>query len=360
MKLYLHIGTEKTGSSFLQSYLAKNRNLLMKHGIHFPKAGINESNMLKGKISPGNADELDMFLAQKDWNQVKQWLGLKLQEAKQKNCKAVLLSNEILVLRFSEEYVLNKFVEIATSLHFELQDLLLIIREPINQALSLYKHRSKRGEMLPIDEWLKEKYILADRLINFYINISHSKVNVLQYPYQKDSTYLVELCINKWLKLNERIDIEHTSVNPSLTLSELSFLCGLHAKNPYLAKKYYDFMIQLDPSLKSDDLLYKTFTKNHINNYMVKYNSLWETVHQFMSCKTNAHHYEPIEIDKLNETVSFSIQQIEEMSSFMNYATSPNFTKFQTTKKMQKAIVKLTPKYLNDLRKKLRDSLHNS
>jgi len=359
MKLYLHIGTEKTGSSFLQSYLAKNRSLLLKHGIHFPKAGFNEANMLKGKISPGNADELDKFLAQQDWEQVKTFLSSKLEEAKDKNCKAILLSNEILVLRFAEKDVLNQFTEIATSLHFEVQELLLMVREPISQALSLYKHRSKIGIMLPVNQWLNENYILADSLLDFYKRLLHSEVGVLQYPYQKNSAYLVEVCINKWLKLNEKIEIEHTTVNPSLTLSELRVLCELHPKNPYLAKKYYDFMIQLNTNLKSDDQLYKTFVKDQMNNYMVNYNSLWETVHQHMSCESNLYHYQPVKVNQLQETASFSVQQIEMMSSFIMYTNSWSYYKFQITKKVQKAIVKIIPKFLNDFRKRIRDSFYN-
>jgi len=359
MKLFLHIGTEKTGSSFLQSYLAKNRSLLLKHGIYFPKAGFNEANMLKGMISPGNADELDKCLAKKDWEQVKLWLASKYEEAKQNNCNAVLLSNEILVLRFAEKNTLNELMCIAKSLHFEVQNPLLIIREPVSQAMSLYKHRSKIGSMLPVEEWLNEKYILAECLVHFYENLKQSKVDLSQYPYQKDSAYLLEVCINKWLQLNEKIEVEHSPVNPSLTLSELKILCELHPQNPYLAKKFYDFMIKLDTSQKSDDLLYKAFVKNHINNYMLNYNALWKTVHEHMSCETNAYHYTLIPINELNETASFSKEQIHAMGAFMNYGATSAFSKFQATKKIQRAIVKMTPKYLNDLRKKIRDSFYN-
>ncbi len=38
MDLYLHIGTEKTGSSSIQEFLATNRDLLRNHGILFPQS----------------------------------------------------------------------------------------------------------------------------------------------------------------------------------------------------------------------------------------------------------------------------------------------------------------------------------
>ena len=37
MKLHLHIGIEKTGSSFIQYLLADKRGYLQEHNIHYPK-----------------------------------------------------------------------------------------------------------------------------------------------------------------------------------------------------------------------------------------------------------------------------------------------------------------------------------
>ena len=55
MNLYLHIGTEKTGSSHLQSLSAINRDLLKKSGIWFPEAEKRDNMLLSGDISAGNA-----------------------------------------------------------------------------------------------------------------------------------------------------------------------------------------------------------------------------------------------------------------------------------------------------------------
>ena len=38
MELYLHIGTEKTGTTTIQSFLAANRDLLKRNRILYPRA----------------------------------------------------------------------------------------------------------------------------------------------------------------------------------------------------------------------------------------------------------------------------------------------------------------------------------
>ncbi|MDZ7755183.1 hypothetical protein [Rhodohalobacter sp.] len=58
MKIYLHIGTEKTGSSHLQSIAGINRERLTNEGIWFPKAEKLEQQLLKGEISAGNAQDI--------------------------------------------------------------------------------------------------------------------------------------------------------------------------------------------------------------------------------------------------------------------------------------------------------------
>ena len=62
MKLYLHIGTEKTASSFVQTTFARNRDWLSSLGVFYPKGGKRENDMMAGLISPGNAKDLTILL----------------------------------------------------------------------------------------------------------------------------------------------------------------------------------------------------------------------------------------------------------------------------------------------------------
>lgn len=53
MEIFIHIGHGKTGSSAIQSFLATNRNLLLKYGVDYPEHG-SFSAAKQAKISSGN------------------------------------------------------------------------------------------------------------------------------------------------------------------------------------------------------------------------------------------------------------------------------------------------------------------
>lgn len=65
MKVILHIGTHKTGTSALQSFCATNRNVLLTHGVHYPLLP-NRSrsfNFLAAHIAFGRTKQVRRFFA---------------------------------------------------------------------------------------------------------------------------------------------------------------------------------------------------------------------------------------------------------------------------------------------------------
>jgi hypothetical protein len=352
MKLYLHIGTEKTGSSFLQSYLAKNRPMLQSHGIYFPNAGKREADMQSGRISPGNASELNTLLSQKSWPKVEQWMKENYKATEASRCNKLLLSNEILVKTLSEPDVMKRFIQISNSAGLDLQDLLLIIREPVGQALSLYKHRSKNGEMQPIVEWLEEKYSLADCLQGFYQIILDFNIGIAQYPYKMDSQYLVEVCINKWLGLNENILIEHTSVNPSLTLSELKLMSEIKNRDSFLAAKFYEEMLRIDLVQKSPEKNLKKYFSDQINNYMCKHNRVWEIVYKNMCIESTFKPYSILNVEASDNVQSFSTEQLQTFALLMNYSSSFDYLKLKMTCNLKLKMIQIMPTFFIKLIKK--------
>jgi hypothetical protein len=354
MKIYLHIGTEKTGSSFLQSYLAKNRPMLIKHGVYFPEAGNREADMQSGRISPGNASELNTFLSQKSWAKVEQWMKDKHKAAKANDCNKLLLTNEILIKTFSEPKALARFSEIAKEQGFELQDLLLIIREPVGQALSLYKHRSKNGDMQPITEWLEEKYSLADCLQGFYLVTSDFNIGIAQYPYKMDSQYLVEVCINKWLGLKENIVIEHTTVNPSLTLSELKLMSEIKKQDIFLAAKFYEEMLRLEVIQKSPEKNLKKYFSDQINNFMCQHNQIWQRVYNNMSTNSTFKPYSILNVKANDNVSSFSTEQLKTFALLMDYSNSFGYLKLKTISNFKLRIIQIIPSFVMKLMRKPR------
>ena len=64
MELIIHIGTHKTGTSSLQTFLATNRSVLIKHGIYYPESAYSGRNVnfMPSRIATGHYDEVNNFL----------------------------------------------------------------------------------------------------------------------------------------------------------------------------------------------------------------------------------------------------------------------------------------------------------
>ena len=136
MKIFLHIGTEKTGSSYLQTTLARNRQDLLLSGIHYPEAGKRENDMFQGRISPGNAVELTRMLENADYKNVFNFFNELYHRASELKCNAVLLSNENLVRVLSVQSNVDLLFQVAKQIGFKDFKFILFLRNPVDQAIA--------------------------------------------------------------------------------------------------------------------------------------------------------------------------------------------------------------------------------
>lgn len=138
--IYLHIGEPKTGTSALQYFFLKNRDILRQNGIAYPTHRL-ESN----RISSGNADVIAQ--AEKNLPKARAFLS----EIMKISCPAVLLSNENLYLCDQLDTIgrLFKSVTVKVIVYWRRQDQL---------ALSLYNQWVKRKRVtVGINEWISNK-----------------------------------------------------------------------------------------------------------------------------------------------------------------------------------------------------------
>jgi hypothetical protein len=84
MKIVLHIGTHKTGTSALQSFCGLNRKTLLARGVLFPRQASrsNSFNILPARIAFGKVDE------------VRRFFSATVREARRANVGTVLISSE--------------------------------------------------------------------------------------------------------------------------------------------------------------------------------------------------------------------------------------------------------------------------
>ena len=283
IKVYLHIGIEKTGSSHLQSLCSINRELLRQNRIWYSGKGKVDDLSKKGEISSGNAQKLADFINQTATKKIITFLEENIEEAKTQECDKLLLSNELLLLALADERKLNQFNEVFKKLKVESVDLLLVLRDPVDQALSLYKHRAKNGKILDIEEWPNDFYFYGDALQNFLLNYNTYNFNLHVKKFNKTKGYLEDIFFKQWLGLDIKLNEPPKIVNPSLSLSELILIRKMREYNPQIVPLLYQNLIGLSKKSKSEDSELELYYKVTLSKHMKKFNKTWNICNSFLA-----------------------------------------------------------------------------
>lgn len=321
MDLYLHIGTEKTGSSYLQTLMARNRTQLQREGIFFPALDKRDKDMLAGKISPGNGKPLYLLLSDNDWDGIRQHLGRLKLEATAAQCHMLLLSNEWLLRPLSQPDKLESIVELAKEVGFNKVQMLLYLRNPVDQALSLYKHRAKRGNVPDITEWIKKGYTLPHYLRGLMSGLPN-RTDCIFREYRKDGDYMARTLFVDWLGINTPKVPITSAVNPSLSLSELQLIKVLRLIRPGLAEMYYNYMLRIPYKSKAKDVQLEAHYKEILNFHLSKEIDVWEQLNQYLPDGEHLEIPDEIEdskyIQATNLVLMFSSSQAEMLAHFMD------------------------------------------
>ena len=276
MKLFIHVGTEKTGSSYLQKLCGKNRQFLSDCGFWFPNAGRHERRLQNGTISPGNADELTGYIRSLDWTKVALWLKVRVNEAQKRKCQRLLLSNELLFAALSTSEAVNQFQASAAMAGINESSCLLIIRDPIDQALSLYKHRAKNGSTDDIEKWLERDYSLPNHLSKFLGQINESDIRFHLRKYDREGHSLIDIFFHDWLGIGTPpIRIEEV-VNPSLSYSELAVIRHIVATCPKDQPVFYSNFLSVPLHQKAGDGSVEASASAKVERYLCRFSEFWK------------------------------------------------------------------------------------
>ena len=275
MNLYLHIGTEKTGSSYLQYLCANNRPYLLQNQIYFPSAGIREMDMKSGAISPGNGKQLfEAF--EKGYEKVYKLLNRYKTNALQNSADAILLTNENLIEQLCKKECIKILLQVSDHLNIVIQPMLVILRDPVNQAISLYKHRAKRGTVGNVEQWVKHGYHLDKQLSGLSKIREKFDVTLKFRKYNRSDNTLEGIFFEDWLQITTPAHDKSIVVNPSLTLSELNLQRQLFINAPDVCHLYYKKMSELKNSDKASDKQYESLFKRTISKHLINHTTTWE------------------------------------------------------------------------------------
>ena len=225
MRLLLHIGHGKTGSSFLQSWLACNADRFESRcGLLMPG---DSAAARAGHFSMGNGDRMESLLQQSAAQQLR-WLRQHCERSAA--VSGLVFSREGWARRFPD--LVDPMLRLADAWGVERLELLLFVRDPLDHACSVYSQVVKRhGYDGSIDAWLEVYDFTARLLACLRCVAAHSdRLQLRVEHYGQQRRRLIPIVCD-WLKLDAEADWCEPPVqrvNRSLTQEELQLMRWLN------------------------------------------------------------------------------------------------------------------------------------
>lgn len=169
-RLYLHIGTEKTGTTSIQKFLKINRMLLAEHGIGVPQCLGAEMHYYL-QLMANNDDHIDSFTMnlelsnnQKERKELKStWEKEFAKEVKESPHKIWIISCETLHSRLRKKEEIKRLKKILKDI-FEKINIVVYLRDPLSLNISRMTEQAKAAIKveLPDPGSLNQKFDICD------------------------------------------------------------------------------------------------------------------------------------------------------------------------------------------------------
>lgn len=143
MRLILHVGLHKTGSTYIQHHLITHREVLAAHGVLVPKTGIRPSSDSLNTRDGGLPGYQGLVSAARDQNAAV-WHQL-YDEVKASHLKTVVISAENMLFPLSETREKNLDQLLTALSGFEDVEVVALGRNPVVQLESFYKEWVSNG-----------------------------------------------------------------------------------------------------------------------------------------------------------------------------------------------------------------------
>lgn len=301
MKLLIHFGIYKTGSSYLQYLCANNRAHLVERGIYFPPSK-EDKKMLEGLISKGNAGNLEYLLFHQQRKAVEQQFEAWRKKAEEQKCDKVLISAEALVHQLALKAPLDVLVEVAQSAGFQEIRAIGFFRDLVDHAISTYKHRAKSGRHPDLKGWIENTYetpVLLQRLLNRLDE--HPNIQFTLRSFRKDGGWMKQAFFEDWLSVKLPDFTSKAAVNTSLSLSEIKVLQGLKVVFPRTLDILVRRLQTLPSAQKAKDKSLENYTRAIFYEHLKQHQNLLNQLSLYFKEGENIHLGNPHSYDLLEE-----------------------------------------------------------
>jgi|26BtaG_2_1085354.scaffolds.fasta_scaffold00002_236 hypothetical protein len=313
MKIYLHIGYHKTGSSFLQMMLSRNRNLLLENRIYYPMAK-RDKDAKEGKISPGNGVQLALAISNQSNNEFFQILLGWIEEARKNSCSTLLISSEGLFHSLANNEYSKLFKELKKKTEISEIRGLIFIRDPMDHILSLYKHRGKRGAIENFTDWVENDYETLYLTEKFIVKTKSDEIIWTYRKYKNDSKFMAECLFLNWLEIETPEIPEKDKVNTSLTLSEILVLRELNKVTDKEAVLYLQLEFsKMNVEDKAPDGYLKDYYRKQLDNWFLGNSKIIQSINQVLSAEEKLIIYHANYGTFKDEIISLTSNQVNKM-----------------------------------------------
>ncbi len=179
MKLIIHIGTEKTGTSTIQDVLYNNRTRMSEHGVHFlQSAGLRNNRAIPSACM--DYGKVDDFTLKQELNGVavreKYALGLKSKihaelASLSEDIHTVVVSSEHFHSRTNTIKEISRVKDIFDGFFSEIY-ILCYFREQIDLAVSHFSTGIKSGMQISLENKLSNTCVVSNVYYNYYDMLS--------------------------------------------------------------------------------------------------------------------------------------------------------------------------------------------
>lgn len=173
MKLLLHIGTTKTGSKSIQSFLSSNRAKLKDKGYYYPFS-LGSSNHYKISAYASNFKNSHDLYRMAGVKNLSSLLFFKASIAREfrkeisslKKIHTVIISNEHLHSRCKNNKSIKRIIKLLNGLFDEVQ-IVCYLRPPLDHVISLYSTFLKHGYKKDIDNFVLKRLSASPNYFNY-------------------------------------------------------------------------------------------------------------------------------------------------------------------------------------------------
>lgn len=319
---YLHVGMPKTGTSSIQYFLAKNKDLLLEKGLFYPNFFNEVTNTLRVKIASGNGHTISRVLQDsetKTKNQsaarIMQLIKKNLMECGENN---FLLSSEGLY-RIKDNYG-TQLMEFANKFGFQFKVIIYLRRQDL-ALTSMYNQKVKRSKFtLPFEEWLVDNYkkepkFNYHKLLHKHANV-FGKENIIVVPFEKqqllDGDLIKDFLSHLNMELSEDFNLETGLQNPSLSAKSVTLMNALNTLEP--TKTFTNYIMEAEKTLSkvAPSFGVKQAIKPEIANQIMAYfqeeNEL--TAKEFLGREDGILFKDEIKSKATTDQTSFSTEEV--------------------------------------------------